>query len=278
MTTNRQFASSTLRPGFLVGVKTSIKGNVDYIKNEIEADHTTAEGVRRAKWETERLIQDPEEFEAAKKTRDKARSLLSSVCSTTAFGLLCPEVAEDDLDKAVAEARRRVDEFNRGSSVTKVYFDVITGRIEQDDVTAVRAINREVRQLLESAKEGVRNLNVEAIRDANSRLTQIGAMLSLEAQAKIKLSIEASRKTAKEIKKLEKSGEQAAIEIDLQTIRRIEEARTAFLDIDTPATEAVTLDHEVVAFDFEPSRPSLDPEIARISAEYIENAIATEKV
>jgi hypothetical protein len=239
------FSSTTLRPGLLVSVKTSISGNVTYNKRELEAEQINVDGVLHAKWETEKTILDAAEHEKATKVRSKARSLIGSVCANSAFGLLCPESASDDLEKAIAEARKLCEQFNDESQLTRVKFYVITGRIAPDDVEAVRAINSEVRELLASMEEGVAKIDVKAIRDAADRAKQLGSMLSADAQARIQIAIDAARSAAK---KIVKAGEQAAIEIDRRTLSTLAEARTAFLDIDaqgeigTPAAEGRAID------------------------------------
>ena len=100
--------TSTLRPGFLVSLKSSVTGNVQYSSEEIVADHVAEEtGARVAKWQTERVIADPEEHENAIKVRSKCRSLITSICTSSAFGLLCPEGAGEALSKAIAQAREK---------------------------------------------------------------------------------------------------------------------------------------------------------------------------
>lgn len=240
--------STTLRPGLLVGLSISISGNVKYLKNTLESDHITDSGSRKAKWETERTVIDPKEHEAATKVRSKARTIISGVCSLTAFGLLCPESAAEDLRKAMADARKLCDDFNSTSKLTRVYFYAITGRIAPDDVEAVRAINAEVRALLSEMEEGVTKLDVKAVRDAAGRARQLGSMLSPDAQARITVAIEAARSTAR---KIVAAGEQAAVEIDRRTIATLAEARTAFLDLD-PQGEIIAPTVEGRALDFAP--------------------------
>src|SRR5262249_16783864 len=152
----------TLRPGLLVSLKTSIRGNIRYDHRDIALDHLTEDGSQLARWETERTISDPAEFEAATKVRSKVRSVISGVCALSAFGLLCPENSTNDLDTAITEARRLAEEFNATAKLTRVRFDVLAGLIAPDDVGAVRAINSEVRELLADMDEGVRNFDVKA--------------------------------------------------------------------------------------------------------------------
>lgn len=223
------FQSSTLRPGLLVSLKTSVIGNVSYFKTEIEADHQTKDGKRKAKWETERTIADAEEHEAAAKVRSKASTLIRGVCARSAFGLLCPESASDDLDKVVAQARRLCDDFNTTAKLSRIHLYVIAGRIAPDDVEAVRAINSEVRDLLKDMERGLANLDVKAVRAAANQAKNIGGMLSAEASARIQIAIDAARTSAK---KIVQAGETTAAEIDKVSIRKIAEMRTAFLDLD----------------------------------------------
>ena len=223
---------TTLRPGLLVSVRTSIKGNVSYRTTEL-AHATTSDGGDIAQWETQRTIRNLEEQERATKARSAARSAIQTVCAHSDFGLLCPLDKESKLEDAIVAARAIVKEFNDGSDITKITFNVLRGKVEQDDVRAVRAINEEMRDLIDSMAEGVKRLDVDAIRFAANKATSVGQMLSPEAQARIQDAIDTARKSARAIKK---AGEGAAIEVDRLAIQRLEQSRTAFLDLDD-ATE-----------------------------------------
>lgn len=239
---------STLRPGILVSLKTSVWGNVSYAKKTIEADHRTKDGKKKARWETERTISDPAEFEAARKARSTARTIVGAVCSHSAFGLLCPEDRIDELEAAVKEAREVADAFNATAKLTRVSVFVISGKIAADDVEAVKAIKSEVRDLLDDMRQGIKDLDVKKVRDAADRARDIGQMLTPGARARIDEAIAAARATAR---KIVKAGEQAAVEIDRKTVRAITEARTAFLDLDdeteakAPVARTRTVDLEV---------------------------------
>lgn len=243
--------TSTLRPGLLVSLKTSIVGNVRYAKQTIEAEYLTDDGAQEARWETQRTIADPVEHEAAKKARARARSLITGVCANSAFGLICPEIDAPNLDAAVAEARKIADEFNATAKLSRVYVYVITGRIAPDDVEAVKAINSEIRDLLSDMESGISRMDVKAIREAASRAKSMGAMLSPTAAARVQIAIETARSTAK---KIVAAGEGAAQEVDAVAMRKLAETRTAFLDLD-PAKEIATPATEGRAVDLMPSAP-----------------------
>jgi len=221
--------TSTLRPGLLVSLKTSVTGNVSYAKQTLEREQRTADGALKARWETERTITDPEEHEAAIRARSAAGVAIRRVCATSAFGLLCPESQAGDLDEAIKAARKIADDFNSSAKLTRLTVHVITGRIAADDVEAVRAINAEVRELIEAMTAGVQNVDVKVVRDACNRARSLGQMLQPEAQARIQMAIDAARSCARRIVQ---AGEQAAQEIDQRTLRSLAESRLAFIDLD----------------------------------------------
>jgi hypothetical protein len=229
--------SSTLRPGLLVSLKTSVTGNVSYYKRTIESEHLESDGSTRMTWETERKIADVIEHEAAQKARYEAGHAIRRVCTQSTFGLLCPEDQADKLEAAIADARKIATAFNATARVTQLGVYVMTGRVAQDDVEAIRAINSEVRDLLTEMERGLQNLDVAAVRAAASKARNIGQMLSPSASEKIKVAVDAARASARDIVK---AGEAAAVEIDTVTIRKIAEQRTMFLDIDETGQEITT--------------------------------------
>lgn len=226
---------STIRPGLLVSLNTRVSGNANYVRRDIETEHRTADGAKVAKWETERTITDPAEYEEAGKVRSMARTLIARCCATSAFGLLCPQDNADKLAAAITEARELANEFNARASLTRIDVNVIAGRIAQDDVEAIRAINDEVTDLLNRMELGVRNLDVEAIRDAAKRAKALESMISPDASERLSKAIDTARAAARQIVK---AGETAAVEVDQAAIRAITESRTAFIDLDEAAPMA----------------------------------------
>jgi hypothetical protein len=240
---------STIRPGLLVHVSSSIKGNVSYQKTEGSVV-IRDDGSEYADWETERTIKDPVEQKRAVEVRSKARSLVVGPCAATENGLLCPDERVAELEEAYTKARRLVEDFNLTATTTRLRFNVLAGRIEPDDRKAVRAINSEVRDLLAEMTLGLESLDAERVRDAAGRARKIGTMLAPEMQARIQDAITSVRKVAKDITE---AGEQAAIEIDAALINKLAATRTAFLDIDDAAEVAVPQDTSGRTLDLAPS-------------------------
>ena len=221
---------STLRPGYLVALKTSVRGNVKYFKSNTEIVQDG--GAIISRWDTERRVSDAEEHAKAVKVRSACRTAIRSVCSESAFGMLCPSNSKSDLDAAYAEAQRLVTEFNKSASLTRVDVYLMVGEIAADDVQAVKAINSEVADLLRRMETGVRTLDPDSIRAAANQAKQLGQMLSAQSQERLQEAVDAVRKTARAIVK---AGETAAVEVDEAAIKALVTARMSFLDMDEAA-------------------------------------------
>lgn len=236
-----------LRPGILVSLRTSIRGNVSYKTFDLGTE--LVDGVEVTKWDTERTTRDKEEQERAVKARSKARSILSSVCVHSDFGLLCLQSRRAELDAAIAEARKVANEFNLSAQVSRLSVNIVTGEIAPNDQLAIRGIKTELRELIEDMQEGMKNLDVKKIREAADKARMVGQMLTPDAQAQVQEAIDLARKTAREIKR---AGESAAIEVDRAAIAKVAQARTAFLDLDDQG-EIGTVESTGRAVDFEPA-------------------------
>ena len=244
-------SSTTLRPGLLVSLKTKVTGNVKYDKQVIEAEHVTRDGAQKARWETERTVFDPVEHERAVKAQGKARSIVTSICAKSDFGLLCPKDRAGQLEQAIAEARKVANEFNGTANLSRLSVFIVTGEVADNDVEAVRAINSEVSDLLKTMESGVKNLDAEVIRAAATKAKGLGSMLTNDAKERIQVAIDVARKAARQIVK---AGTEAAQEIDTATIRKIAAQRTMFLDLDEtdmavakPQAEARAIEMEIEA-------------------------------
>ncbi|MDH4172108.1 MAG: hypothetical protein OEW96_00325 [Betaproteobacteria bacterium] len=224
---------SVLKPGLLVSLKTTVSGAVDYERTELEAEHVTADGSKVARWETLRNIPDPLEFDRATKARGLARSAVVSVCCSSSFGLLCPSDKEAELQAALTDAQRIVNDFNMSARRARVQVFVLMGRVADNDVEAARAIGAELRELMESMQAGIKAADPEAIREAATKARAIGGMLSEDAGRKVSEAIAQARKVARElVKRVQNAGEQAAVVVAQCNVEAIERARFAFLDLD----------------------------------------------
>ena len=230
--------TQVLKPGLLVSLKTSIRGGVNYQRTEIDPEHTDADGARIATWQTTREIADPLEFERATEARSRARSIVTAVCCPSSFGLLCPFNREAELAEAIAAARVITDAHNTTARQSHIEVCVLAGRIAQDDAEAVRAINSELRDLMDGMTAGIKAADSEAIREAANKARALGGMLTENVAGKVTDAIAQARRAAREIvKRVEKAGESAADVVKELNNDKIASARFAFLDLDdAPAT------------------------------------------
>jgi hypothetical protein len=239
---------TTLRPGLLVRLATSIKGNVSYAVTDLgkETDGDT----EKSRWQTDRTIADKAELERATKARSKARSIIAGVCSQSEFGLLCLQENKWQLDGALAAADEIARQFNKTSSLTVLRINALVGTIAPDDARAIRAINNELSELMANMQDGMARLDVEAIRDAANRARSVSGVLTDEAKGRVKEAIDIARKTAREIVKAAEIG---AAEVDQAAINRLNAARTSFLDLDESAEPIGEVQHEGRTVDLEAS-------------------------
>jgi hypothetical protein len=243
---------SVLKPGYLVSLKTSLKGGVSYQRKDLIADHTERDGTRIAQWETRREIADAEEFERATVARGKARFAISGVCCASTHGLLCPLTKADELEQAIKDSRAITRAFNESASNTQIEVCVIVARIADSDVEAARAIGSELRDLMEDMKSGIAAADPAAIREAANKARALGAMLSPEVAGSVSAAIVEARTAARAITaRVGKAGESAADVVKELTTAKIDSARFSFLDLDD-AAEVETESPGARAVEFEP--------------------------
>ena len=126
---------------------------------------------------------------------------------------------------------------------------VIAGRVAANDVEAVKAINSEIRDLMAAMETGLANLDVKAVRAAASKAKAMGQMLSRSLGSR-----STRRGSGPAVRQADRESRRAgAQEIDRQTIKRIAEQRTAFLDLDEPEKEIGSVAEPGRAVDFAPA-------------------------
>lgn len=222
---------SLIRPGLLVSLKTSLAGGVTYEQTVLDPDHP--EGAARvAQWQTRRTIVNAAEHAAATVARSRTRTLIRAACIDTAFGLLCPADNEEKLAEAIAEAQVVANAHNATARCTRVEFWVLTGRVADTDEAASRAIGAEVRSMLDAMEEAVRAADPSAIREAATRAKRMAGMLTDKAGEAVKDAVDEVRAVARDIvRRVEKSGEQAADVVEGITLDALQSARFAVLDL-----------------------------------------------
>lgn len=226
--------SMVLKPGLLVSLKSSIKGGVAYTRKDLEG----TEGAKLERWETTKIVDDPEELERATKVRGRCRSLITSICTNTQFGLICAVADEADLDQAILDSRASAEAFNETAKTIHVDVFVLRGRIAESDNEATRAIASEMKGILDEIKQGIADCNANDIRHAANRARAIGKMLDEETGKKVTEAIAQARAAAREIVKQVSAGaDKTTVVLDTIKMELIDTARYAFLDLEESATE-----------------------------------------
>jgi hypothetical protein len=231
--------ATTIRPGYLVSIKTSIKGGVQYQRVDLDTGLPVADGTEVTRWETTKIVENREESDRATKVRSKARQMIERLCIKTAFGPVCPMDQVSALDAIIANARQLVEESNQTFGHTQIGIYVLKGEVKSDDAEALRSITQEASVLIQQMDDGIKEFDSGKIKDAANRAQALSAMLGEETSAKVNSAVEQARKAARTIvKRIEKEGEDRVIVLaDIQR-GQIESARIAFLDLDGGNTVA----------------------------------------
>lgn len=236
--------TSILKPGLLVALKSTVTGGVSYRRIDLDAPENAATGTTAGdpalvtRWETTRIVDDPEEHDRASKLRGKALGAIRSICIvSSAFGCLCPVEREAELDAEIQRQRAAIDDFNASARCTRITVNTIKGRIASTDEEAIRSITGEMAYLLANMNRAIDKMDPTAIRAAATEAARMSAMLDESQIQRVSDAVIEARKAARMItKRVEKSGESAAsVMLDIQR-GAIERARFAFLDTEeTPA-------------------------------------------
>jgi hypothetical protein len=244
----------TLKPGLLVSLKTTMRGGVEYVREDIS---DKKEGVTKVQeWKTVKRVANIKEYEAASKLRSKLGGLIRKVCVPSAFGLICPVSKEQELRDAIAEAKEAAARFNTKNATVSIGIYTLVGRIAETDQEAMRAIKDELKDMLAEMQRAIQGGAIEDAREAASKLLKMGMVLDEQTQGKVKRAVEEVRQIAKEaIKKVAEGGVTTAQAVANIKFTALEEARFAFLDegetiapVSTlPATDVRGLDADDVA-------------------------------
>lgn len=248
-------STMTLKPGLLVVLSTRMEGGVQYSRVDLEASKEAGDDAAVMRWETTKVVEDPAEHERASKARSKCGSLVRSVCTHTAFGLLCRQSREAELDEAIRQAHEVAEVFNASAKTVRIAVFALKGRIAETDDQAALAVSSEMRSLLDEMQAGIGEANVSRIRDAAMRAKKMSAMLDEQTGSKVTKAVEEARNIAKDImKKLAEGGAAAETVTDMVQKAKLEaiaNARYAFLDFEEasvveplPATSGRALDTE----------------------------------
>jgi hypothetical protein len=231
-----QEQTRVMRPGILVALKSRVSGGVEYQHSGVEED----EDGKVKRWETTRVMEDPEERKAAGDALQKAVRLVNSLCTRTTFGLLCPVDREAELDAAVVQMREACRVWNAQATYSFIYASAIKGRIADNDEEALRAIVEEATEVLERMDKSLSDADLKQIRKAADDAKALSAMMTPESAGQLTAAYEAARRAARAITK--KAGDMdarvadALIEVQQEAFNK---ARFAFLETSAEAIEAL---------------------------------------
>jgi len=224
--------TTTIKPGYLVSIKTTCHGGVQYNRIDMGTEHEDG-GRETSEWQTTRVIEDKAEHERSVQVRAKCSNMLRLACISTPFGSICPEDKIDGFMVIYEDAKRMVREFNDSAQSIRITVNMMRGKIASDDQEAVKSMVSEMRTLAQTMQSAVSKGDVKVIREAADMAKRMGAMLGEEVEGRVSEAVQAARKVAREIvKRVEKKGEKLEAVITEQNTQPIDQMRVAFLDLE----------------------------------------------
>jgi hypothetical protein len=221
-----------MKPSYLVSVKTSLNGGIQYNRKDVRDEHLE-DGSEEQEWNTTKVISDPEEYKVATLLRAKVAGMISNKCKLTPFGLICPEGEIETVQLTEQLAQLEVEEYNINAKYTTISLNVMMGYIASDDVQAAQRIAKQMRDLATEMKRCVRAGDIEGIREAAKTANQMRAILGEEEKARVSLAVKEARDAARTItKEVVKNGKKVDAVVPALKVGAISKMRLAFIDID----------------------------------------------
>jgi hypothetical protein len=208
----------SLPDGILVSLHTSVTGGVQYQRRDLDAAAHVNGAAAVSRWETTKLVEDPDELARAQAARSAATHAVRRVCVATSFGLLCRADRAAELEQAIADARTLVDAHNREARHSRVELRVLCGRVSGSDPETIRAIAAELSGVLTELAQASDALDVARMREAASGALRLTALLPSDLARQVEQTVADARATARALKRGEAGVTTAPI---VSAIRRI---------------------------------------------------------
>jgi hypothetical protein len=195
----------------LVGGQISKPGDVRYERldedstEKREGDIIKGERTRT----TRRVIRDTEGHKAATELVGKLNNELRKICATSPFGRVCRVDREPALREFIKSARERALEHNQSvlGRFHRVEVNLLPGMITQDSERAARTLVKEMQGLFDEVQRGLDACDVEAIREAATRIKSLGTVFPASQQKALDAAVKGARRVARTlVREVEKKG------------------------------------------------------------------------
>ncbi len=168
MTTNG-ITTTDLRPCLLVNLDCSRRGGQHYTRAN-ERVIPTEDGSEKSEWETEKTIDNPDEFAEATSLQGKAKRAFAKLGRHTPGGIVVNRDKQDEVNALIEEWNASFDEFNTRATTTEVNFWVWVFDVTGENVSNLQVLIDQLADYLESLEQAVRGVEPAEIRDVLKRL------------------------------------------------------------------------------------------------------------
>lgn len=202
-----------LPPCLMLAVKVSRSGGQHYIRRGEEKLDPKKDGEQRTRYETEKVIDNQDEFKEATSLQSKAKYAAGKLGVHGPLGIVVPKRRQDDVEQYRNEWRQIFREFNSRSNTTRIRFSCMVFGVRGDNIQELQAVLDELRDGLADMEEAYRNADPGSIRDVVKRMNGFADILPERVATKVELAVKAAKKKAKTVAKAEKRVERLRAKI-----------------------------------------------------------------
>lgn len=194
----------SIEPCILVSFKLKVERGVTYHRTDL-SNTVNDDGSEDALWETKRHFRNRAEAKEAERIYAKARQRVRSVTLETPIGFICPLSKERELQAAVDESQRLVDDFNKTATTCKIHVVYVPSRINADNVGGVSMLKSKLEETTMEIRKALTTFDAKGAREvlyATKRMVDV--LADPESREELRTAREEAGQLCKEITRLVK--------------------------------------------------------------------------
>jgi hypothetical protein len=217
-----------LKPAMILVHRCARRGGLSYRrKNDktIEDSKSNPEHREKITWESERIIADKEEYDAAVSLRSKCLYAVRKLGRPTAVGILISADRINEIDEELAKWKTETDEFNGKAKHCEVENFIMKFYISGDNTEVLKMMLRDLGELLNDLTVAMSKADPKSIREVIVKLKNFDELLPDVTAKVVGTAIEGARELARNISKAQRELKNAAEDrqeklVDLELIKR----------------------------------------------------------
>lgn len=217
-----------LKPATILVHRCARRGGLHYKrKNEqtIEDSKSNPEKREKLTWESERVIDDKEEYDAAISLRGRCLYAVRKLGRSNELGILVRADRMKEIDEELEKWNKEMDEFNAKAKHCEVENFVMKFDISGDNTEVLKIMLRDLGELLNDLTVAMKKADPKSIREVITKLKNFDELLPDTTAKVVGTAIEGARELARGISKAQRELKDAAEDrqeklVDLELLQR----------------------------------------------------------